>query len=78
MMPENCGVYIAFRIYDQFGAIRKPDSRCIVYKRFSFSSKVSFDFTKTEKSTKNLQHSFRTIALSKSTVFAKKKAKCNV
>ena len=32
VMTETCDVIIMFPIYGQFGAIRKPDSRCIVCK----------------------------------------------
>ena len=32
----NCDVIVIFQIYDQFGAIRKPDSRCIVCKTYIF------------------------------------------
>ena len=32
VMSENCDVIVIFRIYGQFGAMRKPDSRHIVCK----------------------------------------------
>ena len=35
-MLENCDVIIIFPIYDQFGAIRKPDSGRIVCKTYVF------------------------------------------
>ena len=31
VMSANYGIIIIFPIYDQFGAIRKPDSRCKVH-----------------------------------------------
>ena len=31
-MSKNCDVIVIFLIYDQFGAIQKPDSRHIVCK----------------------------------------------
>ena len=30
VMPINCAVIVLFPIYGQFGAIQKPDFRCIV------------------------------------------------
>ena len=43
-MPENYDVIVIFPIYDQFGAIRKPDSGCIVNKTYIFinSNRVSY------------------------------------
>ena len=35
-MPENYDVIVIFPIYDEFGAIRKPDSERIVCKAFIF------------------------------------------
>ena len=35
-MSENYDVIVIFLIYDQFGAIRKPDSGRIVYKTYIF------------------------------------------
>ena len=35
-MSANCDVIIIFSIYDQFGVVRKPDSRCIVCKTYIF------------------------------------------
>ena len=34
VMAYNCDVIVIFPIFDQFGAIRKPDSRRIVYKTY--------------------------------------------
>ena len=31
-MSQNNDIIVIFLIYDQFGAIRKPDSGCIIYK----------------------------------------------
>ena len=36
VMPENCDVIVIFSIYDQFGAIWKPDSGRIVCKTYTF------------------------------------------
>ena len=36
VISENCGVIAIFPIYGQFGAIRKPDSGCIVCKTYIF------------------------------------------
>ena len=38
VMPENCDVIVIFSIYGQFGAIRKPDSGCIIYRTYIFIS----------------------------------------
>ena len=35
-MPENCDVITVFPIYGQFGAVWKPDSRCIACKTYVF------------------------------------------
>ena len=35
-MSTNCEVILIFPIYGQFGAIRKPDSKCIVCKTYIF------------------------------------------
>ena len=34
IMSANCDVIVIFLIYDQFGAIQKPDSGCIVCKTY--------------------------------------------
>ena len=36
VMSENCDVIVIPPIYDQFGAIRKPDSRRIACKSYVF------------------------------------------
>ena len=36
VMSANCNVIVIFRIYGQFGAIRKPDSGRIVCKTYIF------------------------------------------
>ena len=38
VMPENCEITVIFPIYDQFGAIKKPDSGHIVCKTNIFSN----------------------------------------
>ena len=70
-MSANCDVIIIFPIYGHFGAIWKPDFRCIVRKIYIFINSNVY-LMKTEKRTKNLKHSFDTIALSKDIFFAKK------
>ena len=63
-MSANCNVIIIFFIYGQFEAIKKPGSRRMVCKTYTFiDNSLSL---KTEKL------SFSTIALSKGTIFAKK------
>ena len=36
IMSVNCDKIVIFLIYGQFGAIRKPDSGCIVCKSYIF------------------------------------------
>ena len=36
IMSQNCDVIVIFPIYSQFGAIRKPNSGCIVSKTYIF------------------------------------------
>ena len=36
VMSRNCDVIVIFSFYDQFGAIRKPDSGCRVCKGYVF------------------------------------------
>ena len=51
-MWKNCDVISIFPIYNQFGAIRKPDSGRIVYKTYILiNSSSAFDLTKTENRT---------------------------
>ena len=50
-MLANCGVIVIFPIYGQFGAMRKPDPRCIVCKTYIYinSNLLSYkNWTKTE------------------------------
>ena len=50
VMLENRGVIVIFPIYSQFGAIRKPDSGCIVCKTYVLinSNLLSYKKLKTE------------------------------
>ena len=41
-MSEICDTIAIFLIYGQFGAIRKPDSGCIVWKTQIFSNLLSY------------------------------------
>ena len=50
-MSANCVVIVIFSIYDQFGAIWKPDSQCKSVK-LTFSLAVTFCLAKTENRTK--------------------------
>ena len=43
-MSANCDVIIIFPIYDQFGAIQKPDSRRMVCKTYIFIKTFFFFF----------------------------------
>ena len=36
VMSTDCDVIVFFLIYGQFATIRKPDSRCMVYKTYIF------------------------------------------
>ena len=58
-MLANCNVIVIFPIYDQFGAIWKLDSGCIVCKTYILLT-VTFYLTKTEnrakKSLSQLSH----------------------
>ena len=36
IMLANCDVIVIFQIFDQFGAILKPDSGCMVCKTYIF------------------------------------------
>ena len=44
VMSENCNVIVIFRIFGQFGAIRKPDSGHRVYKSYFFSNRNLFSY----------------------------------
>ena len=52
VMSGNCDIIIIFPIYVQFGAIRELDSRCIVWKKLTFSLTVIFYLTKSGNRTK--------------------------
>ena len=67
-MSTNSDVIVNVMIYGHFGAIRKPDSRGIVYKTYIF---INSDFlsSKIKKEVKNLKHTSHTIALSNGTSF---------
>ena len=49
VMSENDDVIVNFSIYDQFGAIWKPDSRCRICKTYVF---INSNLTKTENRNK--------------------------
>ena len=68
-MSTNFDVIVIFPVYGQFGAIQKPDSRCMVCKTYIF---INSNLFKLKTELKNLQHSSHIIALSKGTIFAKK------
>ena len=72
VMLTNWDVIVIFPIYDQFGAIRKPDSGRIVYETYIFiNSNHFFILQKLRIELKNLLYSFHTIALSKGSIFPK-------
>ena len=50
-MLKNCDIIAIFRIYGQFGAIRKPDSGCIVCRTYIFINSHLLSY-KTENGTK--------------------------
>ena len=52
VMSKNCDAIVIFPIYRQFEAIRKPDSRCIVWNNLYFLLIVTFYLTKTENRAK--------------------------
>ena len=61
VMSKHCDVII-FLVYDQFGAIRKPDSGFIVCKTYVFINNNLLSYKRSH-----------TIALSKGTIFGQKK-----
>ena len=50
VMSENCDVIVIFRIFGQFGALRRPDSGHRVCKSYVFRNSNLF-LTKTENRT---------------------------
>ena len=56
IISANCDASVIFPIYVQFGAIGKPNSRCMTYKKLTFSLIVTFNsnhyLTETENRTK--------------------------
>ena len=36
LMSKNCDVIVIFSIYSQFGAIREPDSGCVICKTYIY------------------------------------------
>ena len=55
---QNCDVIVIFSIYDQFGAIRKPDSERIVCKTYIF-----INSNKNWKQNQNTSYSALTLLL---------------
>ena len=54
VLSANYNIIVICQVFNQFGAIRKPDFRRIVHELSIF---ISIDFlTKTENTTKKLQH----------------------
>ena len=65
VMSENCDVIDIFRIFGQFRAVRRPDSRHKVCKSyFSINSNL---LSWKKRKTKQTKHSSHTIALSEGT-----------
>ena len=73
VMSENCDFIVIFRIFGQFGAVRRPDSGHRVYESYVFSKSNLFVLQKLKIELKNLQHSSHTIDLSKGTFLDKKR-----
>ena len=72
-MSVKCTAIVIFLIYDQFGTIRKPNSRRIVCKNYIFiNSNLIVILLKLKTELKKLWHNSHTIALSKGTIFPKK------
>ena len=44
VMSGNCDVIFIFRIFDQFGAVRRPDSRDRVFQSYVFSNNNLFSY----------------------------------
>ena len=44
IMTENCDVIVIFRIFDQFGAVSKPDSGHRVCRSYVFSNNNLFSY----------------------------------
>ena len=83
VMSEYSHTIAIFPIYSQFGAIWKPDSRCIVCKTYFFIN-TNFFLQKLKTELKNLWHRSSTIALTilvlfwpKSADFCKRNANIN-
>ena len=72
-MSENCDITDIFPIYNQFGAILKPNSERIVCNAYIFINSNLFFSQELKTELKNLEHSFHTIPLSKGTILAKKR-----
>ena len=70
VISQNYDVIVIFLIYDQFRAVEKPDSGCIVCKTYIFIISNFFS-QKMNTEQKNLKHSSHTIVLSKVNIFAK-------
>ena len=62
VMSANCDVIVIFPIYDQFGAIWKPDSGCTVCKFYIFIYRVLSSF-KNWKQNKNISNTALTTSL---------------
>ena len=52
VMLADCDVIVFSPIYGPFADIRKPDFRCMIYKKLTFSLTVTFYLTKPENRTK--------------------------
>ena len=54
VMSGNCDVIFIFRIFDQFGAVRRPDSRHRVFQSYVFSNNNLFSYKNWKQELKNL------------------------
>ena len=66
----SCRKIVIFPIYGQFGAIRKPDSGCIVCKIYIFINSNYLSY-KNGTEIKNLKHTSHTIDLSERSTLVK-------
>ena len=53
VMSASCDIIVIFLIYGQFGAIRKPDSRCRVFKTCIFIENNYLSYKKLKTELKN-------------------------
>ena len=72
VMLADCYVIVIFQIYGQFGAIRKPDSKRIVWKTYIFIKSKLLSNKNWKQNTKIFNTALTIFALSKGTSFSPK------